>query len=503
MDQRVPLRPHAPVRAHAVRHGIFVVMVVQAVAPVRRRLALENGQEGAALHLGRRGKSGHRKEGRGVVDVLDHRREARPGLHHAGPADDERHAERFLVHPALVVPAVFAHVEPLVGAVDDDGVLRQPVFIQILQDAPDAVVHRLDAPQVVLQIALVLPAYEVLSLRPGLAEHVVGRNIGRIPRLALGRGHALVFALELRRRGGRQWRSDFEIRTGIHMPADFHFLFGGGGGAAGIVIEEVVGFRHCHVFEQGQITLRRHPGAVGRLVLAHEQEGLVLPAAVEPLQGVVGDEVGDVALVMHLAAGAQEVGIVIIALARQNLPVVETGRIAHQVPLADERGLIARAPQRLGEGPLRTVERLPLVGREAVDVAVLAGKDGGAAGSADGVATEALFEQAALARQPVNVRRQVVFAAEGAEPPVVGADGLQGMVVAEDEQEVRLAACRRGPRGQETAGQSEAHALEKMTSGNRGLLMRHDRPPDCLGVRSAPGAADLKRTKLPTLFAQG
>ena len=48
-----------------------------------------------------------------------------PGLRHAGPADEQRRAQRFLEDPALVEPAVLAEVEALVGGVDDDGVVGQ------------------------------------------------------------------------------------------------------------------------------------------------------------------------------------------------------------------------------------------------------------------------------------------------------------------------------------------------------------------------------------------
>ena len=47
------------------------------------------------------------------------------GLRLAGPADEQRRAERLFVHPPLVVPAVLAEIPALVGRVDDDGVLRQ------------------------------------------------------------------------------------------------------------------------------------------------------------------------------------------------------------------------------------------------------------------------------------------------------------------------------------------------------------------------------------------
>jgi hypothetical protein len=66
----------------------------------------------------------HLHERRRVVDVLDHLREAGARLHHAWPADDKGHVQRFFVDPTFVEPAVLAGLKTLVGRVDDDGVVR-------------------------------------------------------------------------------------------------------------------------------------------------------------------------------------------------------------------------------------------------------------------------------------------------------------------------------------------------------------------------------------------
>ena len=48
------------------------------------------------------------------VQVLDQAPLAGAGLHLPRPPDDEGHTEGLLVHPSLVVPAVFTEVETLV-----------------------------------------------------------------------------------------------------------------------------------------------------------------------------------------------------------------------------------------------------------------------------------------------------------------------------------------------------------------------------------------------------
>ncbi len=165
-----------------------------------------------------------------------------------------------------------------------------------------------------------------------------------------------------------------------------------------------------------------------RLVVAHEEERLLRVALLEPVEGEIGDQVGAVAGVLLAAGGRDEGGIVIDALAGQDVPVVEAGGIGDQVPLADHGGLIAGALQFLGDvvalGIERFVQRV-----DAVLVAVLAGEDRGAAGRADGVGAEAIGEAHAAVGDAVDVRRLVDAAA-------VGGDGVGGVIVRHDVEDV-------------------------------------------------------------------
>src|SRR5690606_20171763 len=53
---------------------------------------------------------------------------------------------------ALVVPAVVAEKESLIGGVDDDRVLGEVVCIEPVEHAPDVVVDRGDTAQVILDV---------------------------------------------------------------------------------------------------------------------------------------------------------------------------------------------------------------------------------------------------------------------------------------------------------------------------------------------------------------
>ena len=66
-------------------------------------------------------------------------------------------------------------------------------------------------------------------------------------------------------------------------------------------------------------------GTVRCFVLAHEEEGLFLVSAVEPLDGLVSGEVGAIPVKLFGASvHLLEDGIVVVALAGKDFPVVKT-----------------------------------------------------------------------------------------------------------------------------------------------------------------------------------
>ena len=175
----------------------------------------------------------------------------------------------------------------------------------------------------------------------------------------------------------------------------------------------------------------RLPVAVGGLVVVHQAERLVRIAFFNPLQGVVGDNVRHVPLVLLPLAHLDHHRVVILSLPRQHVPVVESRRIASQVPFADQRGLIAGLLQQLGEGLLTAVEGLPAVVDLTVDMAVLTRQNHRPAGGADGIRTKAVVETHAFVGDPVEIRRLINLAA-------VAAHGVRGVIVRHNIDDIRL-----------------------------------------------------------------
>ncbi len=336
-------------RAHPVEIGIFVIVVEHRVAPVGGVLAREQRLERLALNAVERLDSGIAEEGGGIVDILDELVDPRAGFDMTGILDEERCLERFLVHEALVEPAMLAEIEALVRSIDDDRILAQPALLQIIEQLADAFVDRGDGRQILLQVTLIFPQRHFARGFFGSVHPVVERLHRAVPRGALfgrhpakGVGPAII--AQFRR---SDFPSHFQVVAFVHVAGDAHRrcvrrL------AACIIVE--IGDRHrkgdIGIF--GQMPLGGHPVAVRRLVMDHQRKGLaVLALGPQPVEPHIGDEIGRIAGHAHLALGREEVGVIIFALVIEHLPVIELHPlgVAAQMPFADDRGLVARALQ--------------------------------------------------------------------------------------------------------------------------------------------------------------
>ena len=142
---------------------IFIVVIIKAFAPVLGGLSFKDGDHRATMQIGWSINSCDFAKGTRKI----HRRHDVPvptsRFNDPGPADKKGSAEGFLVHPAFVEPAMLSKIKALVGAVDYDGVLFQPGFLQIGKHASDSIVYRSDASKIVFDIALVFPTHQIFT----------------------------------------------------------------------------------------------------------------------------------------------------------------------------------------------------------------------------------------------------------------------------------------------------------------------------------------------------
>ena len=88
---------------------------------------------------------------------------------------------------------MLAEVEALIRRVDHDGIAGQARLVEVVEHSPDVVVDRGDAAEVVLDVALILPADQVVALEGGLAKRFVLGFLGAVPRGRLPVGDAPAF----------------------------------------------------------------------------------------------------------------------------------------------------------------------------------------------------------------------------------------------------------------------------------------------------------------------
>ena len=312
---------------------------------------------------------------------------------------------------------MFAKEKALIARENDDGLVGDPLAVELVEEPADALVDRLHARQVVVHVALVAPANEVPAGRSRRAESLV-------PRLIMGGPGDKVVAIDPRR--------DHELRIEWGEGAiEPHVMLADGQAAAGEVIEQRRWLGMGEIVVPAEVPDRRRPLAVWRLVLRHEEERPVLVSLPQPLDRTIGDQIGDIPALDLFPRGRDHRRVVVDPLARKDLPVVEAGRIAPQVPLANHRRLPAGLLQHLGEGRLGRVEPAVGVVVEAVLVGVLAGEDRGSARPTDRVGDQAAIEPHPLAGEPVDVRRL-----EEVPRLAVGRQRLAGQIVGEDEEDI-------------------------------------------------------------------
>jgi len=169
-------------------------------------------------------------------------------------------------------------------------------------------------------------------------------------------------------------------------------------------------------------------------VVHHQKERLAGVAVIEPVFGIFGNQVGYIPCMPGGILFGNELGVAVVALVVQYHPVVKAGGFGYEVPFADECGLVAIVAQYLGQGDLRAIEALVAVAHKSVFMAVLARKDGCAAGSRNGVTAVIVHKHGTFVPDAVYIGCGC-YLSYGVP---VDAHCLAGMVVAHYEEDVGL-----------------------------------------------------------------
>ena len=251
--------------------------------------------------------------------------------------------------------------------------------------------------------------------------------------------HVEVGVLEVRTAVGRQ---HFAVVVDGHVFADFHF--GETGGLATfVVVIEIGGKFEGFVFVFVQILQLGEPVAMAGFVMHEERERFALVSfLIQPMNGFVSNDVGEIAFRHVGTVGIVEVGVVVVALCGKDVPMVETGGLAHEVPLADQCGLVTGFLEQLGHGLLCAVENAVLVVSEPVFVGVLTGEHAGARRTTERIGDKRAGEFHAVLRHTVEVGGLNVAM-------IIGREHLCGVVVGHDIDDV-VALLRGGTEGEQS-----------------------------------------------------
>ncbi len=114
------------------------------------------------------------------------------------------------------------------------------------------------------------------------------------------------------------------------------------------------------------------------------------------------------------------------------MPIVESDRIASEMPFSDDSRRISRRLQQLGEGRLRTVKDAVAVIIESILVRILAGHDRGATGTADRVRYQTAIKTDSFTGDPIHMG-----SVEQLTRIAIATDGLASKVVGEEKNDVR------------------------------------------------------------------
>ena len=250
----------AVVGAGVVVAWVVVVAVVHRGAPVGGCGACEDGLERAALQVGgdlqacvveeRGGEVGVEREG-----VCDSARL------HARAADEEWDAQAGLVHEALVEESHVAEEEAVICGVKDERVFGEAVLFEVVEDAPHAVVHALHAGEVVLHVALVFVASEV----------VAGERF-----------HGAVGLFDFEFGGHFGVEGELEVAV-VEVVGDGLFVGRQSAGAGVVFVEERGWLGEGFLCKFLAVFLARRPVSVRGFLVKEEEERLVLRARGEEL----------------------------------------------------------------------------------------------------------------------------------------------------------------------------------------------------------------------------
>jgi len=253
-----------------------VVFVKGRVAPWNL-FALQNGQEGFSVHTIGCFETGNIQYGRRNIDVLDKFFDDRAGLYYAGTPCQKRHAHGFFVHVTFVDKPVLTEYKAIVAHVHYECVFGKIIIFEILDDPADTLVNA--------EQGFTVPAVKCIEVHLAMIHMVYA-----VPTVAL-----------------------------LFDPIRFALVVFFG-------ISHALWILEFDFFVFTEVPLGRFEHGVNGFMRKVQHERLVRVTVVfDPVQRVVREQVGDMALAFYFLAVDVKNRIEIDTLASKADPLIETG----------------------------------------------------------------------------------------------------------------------------------------------------------------------------------
>lgn len=335
---------------------------------------------------------------------------------------------------------MLAHVEALVGGVDDDCVVGESVAVEIVEHTSDAFVYACDDRHIVAYVDLIFPIIEVFATEVSFEQFAVAREVITSPRRALFGSHSIYLAHESVVRVLAvlivhvEHLRHLEILLPPHILSDAHLLRAGSRPTCGIVVVEGFWQRKFYVVVATEIFYICLPITVWRLMMEQEAEWTRGVAMVDEVESVVGSEVGGIAFLHDILVASVRSAILrvpILSLVVVDVIIVEALRVASHVPFSHNSRLVASLLQQFGEESASCVDAFAKLSLSVL-IAIHTRHKAGARRRRERVLHEGAVEPHTTLCQSVDVgcRCKLGYCA------TISTDTLKGMVVTHNVNDV-------------------------------------------------------------------
>ena len=337
---------------------------------------------------------------------------------------------------------MFSQVKSLVGGVNHDGIFFQTILFQIIEHFAYPIIHRLNTPQIIFYITVILPFFKSITLRNIFKKSLITGTIGISPRCQLFFAHSCSYLFTERSIfSTERIFFKFHVLSPFHIPSYFHLLMFDCSASTGIIVEEILRHVKIAILVQVEILCLGLPATVrGFLMIKQAERFRLVARVIEPVEGKLSCQRGYITRISFFDPIFDKLWIVILPLTRKNIGIIKSLRITRDMNFSNHGRLITILLQYPDKVLLIPIELRVLIIHFTIQMVKFAGKHYCTAWCRNRIRYKGFVKQHSLFRYTINIRSLVQMV-------TISADGLISMVVAHDKNDVGLLLRKQGSRG--------------------------------------------------------